>query len=196
MPSLRDTLLFVLIMLVQLVCTVFFVSDSFSAIIGLRTQPISWRVRELIEIGVAITLILGLVLSLVMVRRSLRERRKAERSVKLASGAFHTLMTQQFQQWGLTPAEQDVALFVVKGFSTAEVAAARGTSEGTIKAQTNAIYRKAGVSNRAQLVSLFIEDLMGDGLNIPKISPDPVAHSSPEFPKRQSPALSDASRPN
>ena len=54
----------------------------------------------------------------------------------------------------------DVALFAIKGMSTAEIAALRSTSEGTVKAQTNAIYRKAGVSGRPQLLSLFIEDLM------------------------------------
>ena len=32
----------------------------------------------------------------------------------------------------------------------------------TIKAQTAAIYRKAGVTGRPQLLSLFIEDLMDD----------------------------------
>ena len=31
-----------------------------------------------------------------------------------------------------------------------------------MKAQTNAIYRKAGVSGRPQLLSLFIDDLMRD----------------------------------
>jgi DNA-binding NarL/FixJ family response regulator len=46
--------------------------------------------------------------------------------------------------------------------STAEIAGLRATSEGTIKAQTNAIYRKAGVTGRPQLLSLFIEDLMRD----------------------------------
>jgi DNA-binding NarL/FixJ family response regulator len=44
--------------------------------------------------------------------------------------------------------------------STAEIATLRNTSEGTVKAQTNAIYRKAGVTGRPQLLSLFIEDLM------------------------------------
>ncbi|NNF89876.1 MAG: helix-turn-helix transcriptional regulator, partial [Boseongicola sp.] len=32
------------------------------------------------------------------------------------------------------------------------------------KAQNAAIYRKAGVSGRLQLISLFIEDLLADGL--------------------------------
>ena len=43
-----------------------------------------------------------------------------------------------------------------------EIAGLRNTSEGTVKAQTNAIYRKAGVTGRPQLLSLFIEDLMRD----------------------------------
>jgi len=60
------------------------------------------------------------------------------------------------------PSEKDVALFAIKGMSTAEIATMRSTSEGTVKAQTNAIYRKAGVTGRSQLLSLFIEDLMRD----------------------------------
>jgi len=70
------------------------------------------------------------------------------------------LLEEKFDIWALTAAERDVALFSIKGLSTAEIAALRDTSEGTVKAQTNAIYRKAGVSGRPQLLSLFIEDLM------------------------------------
>ena len=40
----------------------------------------------------------------------------------------------------------------------------RNTREGTVKAQNAAVYRKAGVSGRPQLLSLFIEDLMTDSL--------------------------------
>jgi DNA-binding CsgD family transcriptional regulator len=74
------------------------------------------------------------------------------------------MLNEKLNEWGLTPAEQDVALFAIKGFSTREISEMRNTSEGTIKAQTNAIYRKAGVSGRPQLLSLFIDDLMGDAL--------------------------------
>ena len=70
------------------------------------------------------------------------------------------LLEDSFAEWGLTPAERDVALFAIKGLSTQEIATLRQTSEGTVKAQTNAIYRKAGVAGRPQLLSLFIEDLM------------------------------------
>ena len=53
----------------------------------------------------------------------------------------------------------DVAGFAVKGFTTAEIAGFRGSSEATVKTHLNAIYRKAGVGGRAQLVSLLVEDL-------------------------------------
>ena len=62
-----------------------------------------------------------------------------------------------------------MALFAVKGLSTQEIAVLRSTSEGTVKAQTNAIYRKAGVSGRSQLLSVFIEDLMRDDTALSKI---------------------------
>ena len=57
-----------------------------------------------------------------------------------------------------------MALLAIKGLSLAEIADIRQTKQGTIKAQCNAIYQKAGVSGRPQLLSLFIEELMSDGL--------------------------------
>ena len=51
---------------------------------------------------------------------------------------------------------------VLQAVSAAEIASFRSVSEGTVKAQTNAIYRKAGVSGRAQLVSLFVDELVAD----------------------------------
>lgn len=41
----------------------------------------------------------------------------------------------------------------------------RHTREGTIRAQSASIYRKSGVSNRAELISVMIEDLIA-GLNL------------------------------
>lgn len=95
-----------------------------------------------------------------MLRRSYRRQQQIEDQLRAASGAFMELMEDRFSEWGLTSAERDVALFSVKGMSTQEIAALRDVSEGTVKAQTNAIYRKAGVSGRSQLLSLFIDDLV------------------------------------
>lgn len=152
------------IVAVQAVCAGLVLSDLVVAIFGLRATPLDWQLRELLEIGAAVGLVLGAVMGVIALRRSDARRRQAEDRLRAASGAFADLLESRFDEWGLTPAERDVALFTIKGLSNAEMAALRGTSEGTIKAQTAAVYRKAGVGSRAQLVSLFIEDLMGDSL--------------------------------
>lgn len=162
-----------LIFAVQAACAVFFVGDIFSSILGLRATPVSWQVRELIEIGAAVGLVLGLATGGLALMRSLRRGRLAEERLRRAQGAFRDLMAERFAAWGLTPAEADVALFAIKGLSTAEIATLRGVAEGTVKAQTAAIYRKAGVTGRPQLLSLFIEDLLaGDTPPVPSAAPE------------------------
>ena len=52
---------FVAIFLIQAVCAFFFVSDILSSVVGFRSTPISWEMREALEIGAAIGLILGVV---------------------------------------------------------------------------------------------------------------------------------------
>lgn len=160
----RQVIVLACVFAVQVLCTLFFLSDVLSSLIGIRTRPLNWQLRELMEIGAAAGLILGGVLALAMLRRALRDAGRARTALRAASGAFADVLEDHFRDWHLTPAERDVALFAIKGLSTQEIATARNTSEGTVKAQTAAIYRKAGVTGRPQLLSLFIDDLMDDGL--------------------------------
>ena len=148
------------IVCVQVLCAFFFVSQILASILGVA--PVSWRVHELIELGAALGLLLGVALGWIVLRRTMARNVLDEDQLRVASGAFLDVMEERFTAWELTPAERDVALFAIKGMSTQEIAALREVSEGTIKAQTNAIYRKAGVSGRTQLLSLFIDDLMAD----------------------------------
>ncbi|MBX3229458.1 MAG: helix-turn-helix transcriptional regulator [Labilithrix sp.] len=53
---------------------------------------------------------------------------------------------------GLSAAERAVAELAVAGLSNAAIGARRGTSARTIAAQLASIYRKLGVSSRAELV--------------------------------------------
>jgi DNA-binding CsgD family transcriptional regulator len=59
----------------------------------------------------------------------------------------------------LTLAEKETALLILKGLSNKEIAGIRSASELTVKQQTNAIYKKSGLSSRAQLIAFFLEDL-------------------------------------
>lgn len=67
---------------------------------------------------------------------------------------------QQFDRWNLTPAEKDVALLLLKGFSHKEVAELRGRAERTVRQQALAVYRKSNLSGRASLSAYFLEDLL------------------------------------
>lgn len=156
----RIFLIFAVIL--QLACASFFVLPILFDILGVHTRPIDWQLRELLEIGSAIGLILGGVLSLVMLRHTLRRAAHVEDRLRIASGSFATLIEDRVRDWQLTPAERDVAIFAIKGMSTSEIAGLRRTSEGTVKAKTNAIYRKSGDKGRHQLISFFVEELMDE----------------------------------
>lgn len=159
--------LFGAILAIQSLCAFFFVSDILLTVLGVPIGPIPWAYREVMEIAAAIGLVLGVVLGALLLRASIRRTRLVEQALRAASGAFMEIVEERFGDWGLTPAERDVALFALKGMSTAEIADLRRTSQGTVKAQTNAIYRKAGVSGRAQLLSLFVDELMGEAVARP-----------------------------
>jgi len=147
---------------IQIVCAVFFVGQILISVLGLRVDPIDWQLYEFIEIGAAIGLTVGVVVGFIALRQAQARSARAEEALRFARSAFQDVMEEHFARWELTPAERDVALFAIKGFSTADMAELRGVSEGTIKAQTAAIYRKAGVSGRPQLLSVFIDDLVAD----------------------------------
>ena len=152
------------ILALQVVAAFVFISDIVVSVLGLRARPIAWQFREYLEIMAAVGLILGIILGAIALAQANRSRHRAEQQLRVAQGAFMELLQERFDEWGLTPAERDVALFAIKGMSTQEIAALRDTSEGTVKAQTNAIYRKAGVNGRPQLLSQFIDDLVADPL--------------------------------
>ncbi|WP_138924254.1 helix-turn-helix transcriptional regulator [Sulfitobacter sp. BSw21498] len=145
---------------VALFFTFCFVLDA----LGLEPAILTWQSHEYQQTVLAIGLNLGVALGWIALKMSLNRARLAEEKMQRCTSEFSQLMAAHFAAWGLTPAERDVALFLIKGLSTRDIAEIRGTSEGTIKAQTNAIYRKAGVTGRTQLLSTFIEDLMDDAL--------------------------------
>jgi DNA-binding CsgD family transcriptional regulator len=65
----------------------------------------------------------------------------------------------QFDVWGLTPAEADIAGLMLKGVGLRDIAGLRRTSETTIRQQAQGVYRKSGLSGRAELAAYFLESL-------------------------------------
>lgn len=128
------------LLIVQIACAALYLINLLSSITGIGI--LSWAVHEFIELGAALGLLLGVVLGAIPLRRTPQRNQVVEDQLKAASGAFMDLLNERFEEWALTPAECDVALFSIKGLSIQEIAGVRDVSEGTIKAQTNAIYRK------------------------------------------------------
>ncbi|MGJ8570226.1 MAG: helix-turn-helix transcriptional regulator [Hoeflea sp.] len=147
---------------IQVLCAGAFVASLAMSILGLQRSGTSWQLREALEISASMGLVIGSVLGMRSVLVARRDQREAEEALRSASGAFASVVNEKFERWKLTKAEFEVAWLVIKGFSTRETAELRGTSEGTIKSQCNAIYRKVGVTGRAQLLSLIVEDLLLD----------------------------------
>lgn len=69
----------------------------------------------------------------------------------------------QLQQWGLTPVERETALLLLKGYGHKEIAALQAKSERTVRQHAVAVYRKSGLSGRAELSAFFLEDLLLPG---------------------------------
>lgn len=158
-----------LLILVQIFCAGFFLWDvviDSGELRALLPLDIHFAIEALAVIG----LISAAVFETRFVLRLLARKAHLERQVSLAASALHDVIEEHFRSWALTAAETDVAWFTVKGFGIAQIAEFRGSAEGTVKSHLNAIYRKAGVGNRGELLSLLIEGLMaGDDT----LHPDP-----------------------
>jgi DNA-binding CsgD family transcriptional regulator len=100
----------------------------------------------------------------VELRHSLAQR-QAERdawraNAERALAGFGAAIGAQFETWGLTPAEREVALQLLQGKSHKEIAAATGRSERTVRQHAATAYEKAGLGGRAELAAFFLEGLM------------------------------------
>lgn len=68
-------------------------------------------------------------------------------------------ISEQLEEWHLTPAEREISFLLLKGLTIQEIAAIRETSERTVRQQASEIYRKSGLTGRTQLSAFFMEDL-------------------------------------
>jgi DNA-binding CsgD family transcriptional regulator len=140
---------------VQALCGIWFLADVLMEIPQLWLNP--WH--QIPEAGAVALLWAGTLLCVRKILELLRRSDAMEARLSAASQAFQDLVEEALDSWGVTEAERDVAILSLKGLSISEIAKARGTRPGTVRAQSAALYRKAGVSNRLQLLSLFMDEL-------------------------------------
>lgn len=133
----------------------------------------SWIDHGNIEMVTIVALGLAFVTIVKYLRDLLRENRIFKATIKAASGQLVSIIYDKFDDWELTESEQEVAFMLIKGFSVQEIGKFRDTKPGTIKSQSNSIYRKANVHGRNDLIAFFVEDLLA-GENLITASKKPV----------------------
>lgn len=147
--------------LAQALCAVFFAVDVANDF--LENHALS-QPHLYLELVATVALVAGVVLLMLELRRLLNRVEHMEHGLAAARGDMAEVIDGAFRRWGLTAAEREVALLLLKGFDNEAIADLRGTAKGTVRAQTSAIYDKAGVEGRAQLLALFLEELLAEDL--------------------------------
>ena len=119
-------------------------------------------------------LLIGVIGTIVQLRAAMRRQRDLQRDLRTTredaerwrseaealARRVGAAVDEHFSEWGLTSAEKEIALLVLRGLSYKEVASVRGTAERTVRHQALAIYRKAGVAARAEMAAVFLQDVL------------------------------------
>lgn len=146
------------------ICGMILCFDIGGELHALYLYPASYGAMALVHLATELLGTLGVgwafVLTRSELRRSLAEQHDSDSRLKALRGDFDRLMRQRFQDWGLSPAESDVALLTMRGMKISDIARMRQTHDGTIKSQLSVIYRKSKVSTRTEFVARFIDEFL------------------------------------
>ena len=138
--------------------------------------PLSHIVPEIIIVFFSLGIALYLIQHMLRVRRDAFADIQHEIAEVKASAASWRLkaeglsrgisdaISEQFNEWGLSQAEQEVSYLLLKGLSIQEIASIREITERTVRQQASSVYKKSGLAGRAQLSAFFMEDLFDIGL--------------------------------
>lgn len=109
-----------------------------------------------------------------LVRSKQAEAEAWQRNAEQLLGGLARAIDLQCESWGLTATERETALMLLKGYSHKRIAKLTGRSERTVRQHSVAVYRKSGLSGRAELAAFFLE-----GLIIPSEPTGPGEGSAP-----------------
>ncbi len=149
------------IIVVQGLCALYFITDVIVDLAigaGEAADHFHMALETLATLGMGA----GVAVMWVQLKGLLAELDALDRGIRMARGEVAQLVDAHFDRWTLTKSERDVALLLLKGLDNKAIAEMRGTAPGTVRAQTAAIYAKAGVEGRADLFCHFMEELMAE----------------------------------
>lgn len=91
---------------------------------------------------------------------SQREATMWEQKSRYYLKEFASYIESEFDRWNLTKSEREVALLIIRGKSSKDIAALRFTSDRTIRNQCQSIYEKSGLAGRHELSAYFLEKII------------------------------------
>ncbi|SRR6056297_126686 len=141
-------------------------SDIYDRLIANTSSSMLDLTHLAFEIFSALALILAIRILIQRMRWLNKQNDQKSKSLNFLRGEMESFARSKFDEWSLSSAERDIAMFMLKGLSIADISAARSTAEGTVKAQTSNIFRKTGVSSRMELMSLFMDEFLDIGANL------------------------------
>ncbi len=153
----RRAMVLAALIVVQALCAMFFIGD---VVVDLGQGDHLDDLHLILEAVAALALSMGVIYLMRELYDLLTRMLAMELGIRAARGEMTDLIDTFFDQWRLTPSERDVAFLVLKGIGNKSIARMRGTAPSTVRAQCTRIYAKAQVDGRAQLLSIFMEELL------------------------------------
>ena len=142
-------------LLVLIIAAIFFVQDIYTDYV-VEGESMS---HIMIEGGIFLVVLLALGSELRRVIKLSASLSNSQLIITSLKKHLARIIREEFDHWGFTPTEKEIALMLIKGFSMQEIADMRNVKEKSVRQQATGIYTKARVSNRYELTSYFIVDL-------------------------------------
>lgn len=158
--------------IISLLLVVIFMFVSFDLLTDSREGAASWHLIFEGAVALAAAFAIGVLVKDSFVAKNILaqervdfaefkiEASKWRQQAKKYSEGLSQAIDEQLTKWALTNSEKEVAFLLIKGLSLKEIAELRQTTEKTARAQSAAIYSKAGLNGRSELAAFFLEDLL------------------------------------
>ena len=128
--------------------------------------PYSWS--DLVHLSFEAASVIFMMAGLILLRERIQHLKERDvlynKKLQALREDFDALVHKKFDSWKLTTAEADVALLLLRGLGTGDIAELRQSAIGTVKVQAHHVLQKAGVSSRVELMSLFLDEFIDVGL--------------------------------